>query len=494
MGITTYVVRILVLRVLLSVLAMAAVFPQEASSQQIPGTSPPAQAPGPVVPGADEAPGAPERVDVRPEAQDSEIRERLQSILESTEWFVEPDVQVREGVVFLSGQTETAERRRWAGDLARSTQDVAAVVNRIEVIEPSVWDFGPSMVSLRQLWRSIVWALPFVVLSLIILMIAGAVARLTARIARKVLQPRMASALLRDVTAKGFALAVLIIGLYVIFRVAGLTGVAFTVIGGTGLLGLIVGIAFREMTENFLASIFLSAQHPFRTGDLVQIGESLGFVQRLTTRATILMTLEGNHLQIPNIMVYRSTIRNFTSNANRREDFRVGIGYADGISFAQEVALNVLTSHPAVLKEPEPWVLVESLGPATVVLRVYFWMDGNKHSWLKVRSSVIRLIKRAFQANGITMPDESRELVFPEGVPVHLSGPGAGVSGESGEAGEEAAKGERRARVAPPSDESDSVTTTSEGGLRSEADEIEGQARQSRTPEEGENLLNDNRR
>ncbi len=455
------------------------------ASAQLP--SPPVQqrpqdpAPPTRPPGAEESPEAPEKVEVQPQAADPEIRQRLQGILEVTGWFAEPQVQVREGVVFLKGQAETAEHKKWAGDLARNTEGVAAVVNQIEVVEPSIWDFGPSLRSLQELWRSIVWALPFVMLSLLILVLTGVIAMLTARLARRVLYRRLASQLLRNVVAKTVGLAVLIIGLYVIFRVAGLTGVAFTVVGGTGLLGLILGIAFREITENFLASIFLSAQQPFRTGDMIQINEHLGFVQRLTTRATIIMTLDGNHLQIPNIVVYRSPIRNYTSNCNRREDFLVGIGYSDHISFAQEVALRVLKEHPAVLNDPEPWVLVDSLGTSTVVLRVFFWMNGHQHSWLKVRSSVIRLIKRAFQAEGISMPDEARELVFPEGVPVHLL-----QGGETGPAQHATERDKQSSRQ-----ETDSVTTDSEGGLHSEAGEIEAQARKSRTPEEGRNLLDD---
>lgn len=58
----------------------------------------------------------------------------------------------------------------------------------------------------------------------------------------------------------------------------------------------------------------------------------------------------------------KSTIRNFTSNPNRREDFIVGIGYDDATSFAQQAALKALAEHPAVLNEPEPLVLVDSLG------------------------------------------------------------------------------------------------------------------------------------
>jgi hypothetical protein len=70
----------------------------------------------------------------------------------------------------------------------------------------------------------------------------------------------------------------------------------------------------------------------------------------------------------------------------------------------------------AVLNDPEPAVLVDSLGRSTVNLRVYFWLNGHENSWLKVRSSVIRLVKLAFQQQGISMPDEAREVVFPQGI------------------------------------------------------------------------------
>ena len=155
---------------------------------------------------------------------------------------------------------------------------------------------------------------------------------------------------------------VFLFGIYIVLRVSGLTQLALTVVGGTGLIGLAVGIAFRDITENFLASIFLSMQRPFETGDLVEVTGVTGYVQQLNVRTTILMTLDGNLVQIPNASVYKSNLRNFTTNSNRREDFVVGIGYDDSINEAQEIARKVLADHPAVLNDPEPSVLADSLG------------------------------------------------------------------------------------------------------------------------------------
>lgn len=425
-----------------------------------------------------EAPAAPGTVQVNPLARDEEIGERIDDILRATEWFSATSVRVSDGVVFLSGQTETADFKKWAGDLARNTQDVVAVVNRIQVVEPSVLDFRPALEELREMGERGVRALPLLVFALLILIIAWVLARTAASAVRHSLKAREFNPLLRDVLVRGLWMLIVLLGLYVVFQVAGLTTVALTIMGGTGLLGIVLGIAFRDITENLLASIFLSVQNPFQTGDLIEIEGVTGMVQQLTIRATVLMTLDGNHVQIPNSTVYKSKIINFTSNPNRRQEFVVGIGYDDSISHAQEIALSVLTDHPGVLAIPEPSVLVDHLGNATVNLKIYFWLDGSKFSYLKVRSAVIRLVKRAFQNNGISMPDEAREMIFPHGVPVRMLGEDAG-----------AAAVHKEIPKAAEADEGAAVSTEGEGGLRSEAIEIQEQARQSRTPEEGQNLL-----
>ncbi len=421
-----------------------------------------------------EVPLPPSQVNIQPVARDEEIETRLREILSATGWFTELQVRVQDGVVFLNGQAQTSEFKAWAGDLARNTQDVAAVVNQLEVIDPPLLDFQPFLTGLRDLVRTALRSMPLLGFSMIILFIAWLFARLMTQTSSRYLQNREMNTLLQSVISRSIGILVFLGGLYFVFQLAGLTSIAFTILGGTGLLGLILGIAFRDITENFLASIFLSIQQPFSTGDLVEINDVLGFVQRMTTRTTILMTLSGNHVQIPNATVYKSIIHNYTSSPNRRIDFSIGIGYEDPISLAQETVRQVLEKHPAILNEPEHLVLVESLGNATVNLRIYFWIDGTQYSWLKVKSSVIRLVKLAIQEVGISMPDEAREIIFPQGIPFAMPNVDADHHTPTHQ-------------QYPP--ESVSVSTNAEGGLRSEAEEIETQAQQSRTPQSGENLL-----
>jgi len=198
----------------------------------------------------------------------------------------------------------------------------------------------------------------------------------------------------------------------------------------------------------------------------------------VTTRGTVLMNLDGNHVQIPNAVVYKSIILNYTANPNRRETFTVGIGYENEVAMAQDVALKVLANHPAVLKDPEALVLVDQLGAATVNLRVSFWYEGTTYNGPKIKSSVTRLVKRTFEQHGISMPDEAREVIFPQGVPVHMVEPITQAQAEVDQSSEQ------HATIKP-----EMVKVSGEGDFTSEEKPLRNQARQARVPEEGADLL-----
>lgn len=422
----------------------------------------------------EEIPKIPEDVKVRPETKDIEISNRIKNILMSTQWFINPSVKVKNGVVFLYGTTANEDYREWAERLASKTQDTVAVVNHIQVAEPSIFEFKPILSRFKNQWLKIMRMIPSFILAIIILIFTWFIAKFFTFIGKKVFFSRLDNLLLQKVLSWAMMIFIFLIGIYLLFYLMGLVGIAFTVIGGTGLLGIILGIAFKEITENLLASIVLSINNPFTKGDLVEIVGYIGYVQRMNLRSTILINLEGNYIQIPNSTVYKNTIRNFSSNPNRREDFIIGIGYNCNIAKAQEIALEVLKKHPAVLKDPEPWVLVDDLGKVTINLRIYFWLNGNKYSWLKIRSSIIRLIKKSFQENNIPMPDSERELIFPQGVPVRF------IDQEDGSKLNQQLESEK---------DSAAISTQSEARLDSVSEEIEAQAKHSPAPEEGDNLL-----
>ena len=101
---------------------------------------------------------APDNVEVEPRAGDKQIARRLEKILQATQWFRDSSASVDNGVVFLQGRTSEESFKKWAGDLARNTRDVVAVVNRIEVDPPAIWDSSYVRNQLATIGRSLVRA------------------------------------------------------------------------------------------------------------------------------------------------------------------------------------------------------------------------------------------------------------------------------------------------------------------------------------------------
>jgi small conductance mechanosensitive channel len=419
------------------------------------------------------------KVNVAPLARDDEIRRRLIKILDITGRYAHVKVDVKEGVVFLTGQVQLDEHKAWAGELARNTQDVVAVVNELSVAAPSAWNFQPAATSLEEMRYGAIRALPFLACGIVILLLAWVTARFVTRWLRVALMQRVPAALLREVFARAFGFLVLLAGIYLTLRIANLTHLALTIVGGTGLLGLVLGVAFGNITENFLASIFLSMQHPFQVGDLVEVAGVVGYIQRLTTRTTVSMTLDGNEVQIPNSTVYKSVIRNFTTSPNRRDDFTISIPRSASIDDAQQLAMDVLDHHPAVLHDPEPLVLVDSMTDTTAVLRVYFWLNGKEHSWLKVRSSVIRLVQQALQR--IEQPSTAETQAAPAAKNSTSRHTAKRTAHDGSVPSAKTDTGRSRGGLV-------AIANRAEGKLGTEANQIEEQAQEARR-DDGENLL-----
>jgi len=164
----------------------------------------------------------------------------------------------------------------------------------------------------------------------------------------------------------------------------------------------------------------LATRSPFGRGDLIEVEEYLGYVQNLTMRGTTIIDLDGNLVLIPNSTVIQSVVQNRTANPHTRASFKVGIGYGDSINKAQELIVKAMQEVRGVLKDPAPSVLVDSLGSSAVVLRVLIWFNILETNQPRVTSRAMIHTKEALLANGISIPDSDREVVFTDALKVRM--------------------------------------------------------------------------
>lgn len=210
---------------------------------------------------------------------------------------------------------------------------------------------------------------------------------------------------LRDTARHLTRIALIAVGVLLALELLDATALVGAVLGAAGVVGIAVGFAFRDIVENYLAGLLLSMRHPFQPNDFVSIDGDEGKVVRLTSRATILLTLEGNHLRIPNSKVFKAVLVNYTQNPLRQFDFEIGVGVNEDLAAAQTRGLDVLNSMEAILKEPPPRALIERFGDSNVPVHFFAWVDQRQTDFFKAKSEAMRLVKTAFDVSEIEMPE-----------------------------------------------------------------------------------------
>ncbi len=351
-------------------------------------------------------------VDVPPTVSDIAIEKRLTNLIKVTQWYPDVAIEVNQGLVILGGSVEDESKREWIIKLAEKTEGVVAVIDKMEMAIPSARVFEPAFAEVQNLSERSLKRIPYILSALLILALTLLFSFFMRGSVKRLLRDR-GNTLLADALSNVVLLVCLALGLYLALNMTGLSTLAVTVLGGTGIIGIGIGLALKSTFENYVSGIMISMRQIFKKGELISLLGHEGIVQAVTTRSTSIMDFEGNNVTIPNSEVFNATIRNYTRNPNMRLDFGVGIGYDDSIEEARSVISQTLDNlTEAVLQDPEYIVAVDSLGAATVNLRIYFWFNAVKLSRVKVRSLVIEKVKEALMSAGISMPDDAREVIF----------------------------------------------------------------------------------
>jgi len=349
------------------------------------------------------------------EGQDRRIAERLRATFSRVDALRGVRVGISAGVVRLSGEVPSAAARELAGQLARQIEDVALVENKLELVQ----DIGPRLEAawdkLRQRLFGLIGLLPLLVVAAMVVTLFWWAGRIASRMSWP--YRRIDNAFLRQTARQCARAALLVVGVLLALEILDATALVAAVVGTAGLFGLVLGFAFRDLAENAIASLLLSLRQPFAPDDFVNIEGHEGHVLRLTSRATVLLTAEGNHVRIPNAMVYKGVIVNYTRNPLRRFDLAAGVGVNEDLAAAQRLGIEVLEVTPGVLTDPPPQALVEELGESNVVIRYLGWVDQHAADFHKVRSEATRRVKEALDAAGISMPEPTYRVHLQRGAP-----------------------------------------------------------------------------
>lgn len=359
------------------------------------------------------SPSAPETVKVinvnHSKQNDIKIEKRLQQIFSELDDLKDVEISVSNGVVTLEGGVDSKAAEIKALDFAKHIENVVEVENRLIVSQSLNKRLQKTLVKITSLGEQMIVGLPLLLLALFVIFlfwISGGWISDRQGFFRRI----SINFFIADLLGKLSHLIFIVIGIVLALSLLDATALLGTILGAAGILGLAVGFAIRDTVENFIASILLSIKNPFEVNDFVDINGLQGNVVKLTSRATILISPDGNHIRIPNAMVFKAVITNYTRKPERRFQFDLGIAADQDLSKAQGVALTILNTVPGILMEPKPQALIHELGESNVVMRIYSWVNQRHHDLLKVRSETIKSVKQGFDEATIIMSPPIYEL------------------------------------------------------------------------------------
>ena len=196
--------------------------------------------------------------------------------------------------------------------------------------------------------------------------------------------------------------------------VAGTVGIETTSLAAIlGAAGLAIGLALQGTLGHFASGILILLSRPIRVGDFVEVDGKQGTVKEIKIFQTILETLQGNTIYVPNGNVISNAITNVTEKPTRRIDFDFGISYDDDIRLARKIILDEANSDSRILQDPPVVAPVVSLGDSSVNLQLRAWV--NTGDYWDARFDLIERIKTRFDENGITIPYPQSEMTIKGG-------------------------------------------------------------------------------
>lgn len=208
-------------------------------------------------------------------------------------------------------------------------------------------------------------------------------------------------------------LLIIIFGLFVALNVLQLEQTVSSLLAGAGIVGLALGFAFQDISVNFISGILIAFRKPFHVGDMIESNGYAGVVEEINLRATILKTLQGLHVIIPNKDIIQTPMTNYTLTTDRRVDLAVGVSYGDSLDQVEAVTKKAVENVPLLKSTAHIDLFFEEFGDSSINLLVVFWLTkADQGSYLRARSEAVKAIKAAYDAHDITIPFPIRTLDF----------------------------------------------------------------------------------
>ncbi|MGQ9836697.1 MAG: mechanosensitive ion channel family protein [Cyanobacteriota bacterium] len=212
----------------------------------------------------------------------------------------------------------------------------------------------------------------------------------------------------QESSAAIFKYILTLLGILLVLPFSGLNLSSLTVIAGA--VGLGIGFGLQKLSNNYISYVAILLERPIQIGDLVEVDNLLGTVERIGPRATVLRTLDRIFVIVPNSRFTESEVVNWSYRDPRcRIHIPVGVAYGSDTALVTEALLSAAKENSRVLSSPAPQVWLKSFGPSSLNFELLVWINRPQDQFVLI-SELNFLIEAEFRRRGIRIPFPQQDI------------------------------------------------------------------------------------
>lgn len=208
-------------------------------------------------------------------------------------------------------------------------------------------------------------------------------------------------------------IGLVIFSIFIFLYVIGQAGLASGLLGAATISSVVIGFAFKDIAENFLAGVIMAFNRPFRIGDYVKTANVEGSIVEMSLRETHIKTSDGKDVYVPNGQIIKTPLYNYTIDGFLRASFVIGVDYSSDIEAVRTIISEVMSSIPGILQNDKPpRSHVKSLNTNTIDVEVHYWINtfDKNFSGLELKSIAQAKIVEKLSIENIHMPTNIVEM------------------------------------------------------------------------------------
>lgn len=280
-------------------------------------------------------------------------------------------------------------------DMDLNVQPIKIISNQINDLVRSAIEMLPNFMA----------ALILLVLTWILAVAAGALVRIVLK--RSQSRPSLVAAI-----ATLARMGIWVFGLLIAATIMFPNLTPTKMLAGLGIGSIAVGLAFKDIFENFLAGFLILFRKPMRIGDDIECEGFAGRVEQISIRDTFIRQRSGELILVPNSFIFKNPVRILTDHAQRRISIVVGVAYGEDVDAARDVITGSVDRLESRDTSKPIEVFAQEFNSSSIDFNVRWWTGSSPLDENRSRDEAVAAIKAALDSAGIEIPFPYRTLTF----------------------------------------------------------------------------------